>query len=790
MDEPASPRLRRLKASISPDAWERRVAQARREEVDVLAILGEVERGRSLNEAIAAVVPASRRSWAIRRIPEYRRKGVEALIDARPAKEAQISRSCSAALQAARLANPKLTVEEAFAILEDQRVRPLPHESTIKREFARVDARQRYAVRAAKTILEEVALPFAGGELLLAAEAETGGIAALTDEVVNAAEEAKAASEGQEPEPDVARRSQLGQFTATYNRARKRKRGEVIAPYLRTAEEKAEGRVPSWPRFVHEDRGSLQAKLRMLTFGWIASGKGWEALRAAQMAGLAPLTGYAYMPSTLAKMVSAMAISGLGPQLLEAVGVKWHQVAEARWQEAGAMAALYIDNHAKEVWSDLFTLAGKVSHRSRVMPCITTTYAHTGAGTPVVLSVQSGTAPLAPRLVELVDQAEATLGGTVRRALVVDAEGSTFDILSSFDAKDRVIVTPLRPSRAPELELRYSQGSYYRPYRENDELRIASCTLIHKTSGRTLELGALLVRRPHRDNDIVLLTTGLRLGFEGRDLADLYFSRWPIQENAFKDAVVLGQHQHRGNCGRMVANVAVVTELEQVENRLSRSQQTLTELTAECAQIEHAAIADTKALERALSLLTTRRRRLDALIAEEKTGGKAFSDVSVDHQQALVHGEERAVAARRSEVAATKNRERRTALEERIAKDEARRKKLEPQRTIRQLDVAQDMILTATKLTAAQLISFAIREYLPSMTMTAETFCRRVFSIPGRKEVEPEEERVSFYENPRDKEVTEALRDACRLLNQRQIQRDGRRVHYAVIPAPEPGQAP
>ena len=70
------------------------------------------------------------------------------------------------------------------------------------------------------------------------------------------------------------------------------------------------------------------------------------------------------------------------------------------------------------------------------------------------------------------------------------------------------------------------------------------------------------------------------------------------------------------------------------------------------------------------------------------------------------------------------------------------------------------------------------------MKMTAETFCRRVFSIPGRKEVEPEVERVSFYENPRDKEVTAALRDACRILNQRKIQRDGRRVHYAVVPAP------
>jgi hypothetical protein len=35
--------------------------------------------------------------------------------------------------------------------------------------------------------------------------------------------------------------------------------------------------------------------------------------------------------------------------------------------------------------------------------------------------------------VDLVDHAEATLGGVVRRAVVIDSEGSTFDILASFD---------------------------------------------------------------------------------------------------------------------------------------------------------------------------------------------------------------------------------------------------------------------------------------------------------------------------------------------------------------------
>jgi hypothetical protein len=136
----------------------------------------------------------------------------------------------------------------------------------------------------------------------------------------------------------------------------------------------------------------------MLTFGWmVAQQKGWDALRGPAAAGLKALTGFAYMPSTLAKLVSALAITGVGEVLLDAVGRRWHEVAQACWQEPGAMAALYIDNHAKEVWSSLFTMSGKVSRLNRVMPCITTTYAHSGAGTPLVLSVQSGSAPLATR---------------------------------------------------------------------------------------------------------------------------------------------------------------------------------------------------------------------------------------------------------------------------------------------------------------------------------------------------------------------------------------------------------
>jgi len=376
--------------------------------------------------------------------------------------------------------------------------------------------------------------------------------------------------------------------------------------------------------------------------------------------------------------------------------------------------------------------------------------------------------------------AEKLLGGAVERAVVIDAEGSTFDLLESFAQRGRVLVTPLRPSRAPDLELRYSRGSYFRPYRDNDELRVASCTLTHKSTGRRLDLGALVLRREHRDSDTVLLTNGLELGMTGRDLADLYFRRWPVQENAFKEGVALALDQHRGNCGRMVANVAVITELDKLAARAQRDSETVARLAAERETLVATAAQTAKTDRRARGALATRRRRLDARVAAGKITGTTFARIAVEHQHALVRAEETTAAATRARAAVERNQTRATKVEQQIVEVAARQRHLEAQRTIRQLDVAQDRILTATKLTATQLIAFALRTYFTDLPMTPETFVSRVFPVPGRKEIEPTVERIVFYENPRDPEVTAALHDACRRLNHRKLQREGRRLHYAV----------
>ncbi len=779
MYEPRSPELIVVKSRISPESWATRVEVAKQDARLLNRIGRRVGRGESLNNAIRHEVPRSRRSWVVRNWHTYQRDGLETLIDARVPRDLKISSMCGPIIEAARLANPELTVERALRILQDQRVGALPSHSTVKKHFRRADERRTYAEQKDGASEEVVDLRYAGGELLLAAEMETGGMAALTDELMALGKEAKEASGKRRPKRDIALRDEKGHFTSRYNRARRRKRGEPVASYLRPAAEKGKGRVPSWPRFVHERRETLEAKIRMLTFAWMVSTtKGWEALRAPEVVDLEPLTGFAYMPSTLAKLTSALANSEAGQRLLETVGNRWHEVCQQHWGEAGAMAVLYIDNHAKEVWTSLYTRSGKVSHLNRVMPCITTTYVHTGAGTPMVASVHSGGAPLAPRLVELVKDVEDRLPESVRRAIVIDSEGSTFDILKAFGKARRVIVTPLRPSRASALELCYTAGSYFRPYRDNDELRIAQAVLTHKSTGRTLELGALLIRREHRESETVLLTTGLALGMEGRELADMYFARWPIQENMFKDGGAVQLNKHRGNSGRMVANVAVVTELERLENRATVQEVKLRALSKEVGSLKSSEAEARRKSKRSSGKLATRRATIETLIAQGRMEGRAFVRATIEQQEAILQDELDWETHDQASTALEKSRAETAELKASLEKIAKRRAKLQPQRTIRELDVELDRILTATKLTALLLVTFVIREYLPSFPMTPQTFISRVLSIRGRRELRAEKEVVTFYENPRDPEVNEALRDACARLNRRQLQRDGRSVRY------------
>ena len=205
MDEPSSARLRIVKSRISSAAWAARVRAAQRDEEKLLTVLADVEQGVSVNEATRRHLP-------------------------RTPRESMVSHECTMVLESAREANPTLTLDEAVAILERRKLKSLPSLSTIARIFKKVDSRLHRSPNKARTpgrpeeVIEE---DFAGGELLLAAEMQTDLMAALTDEV-EAYGEAANVEANETYIPDLGYRDRKGQFTKTYNRKRRRKRGEQM----------------------------------------------------------------------------------------------------------------------------------------------------------------------------------------------------------------------------------------------------------------------------------------------------------------------------------------------------------------------------------------------------------------------------------------------------------------------------------------------------------------------------------------------------------------------------------
>src|SRR5580658_332785 len=133
--DPRSPELQRVKSRLTPASWSKRLQEAQEAEKIIKRILGSVRRGMSLNRAIDKELPPLRRSWALRRIPAYRDRGFEALIDGRLPREPRVSGACRQAVQQAREAHPRLTTQQMLEILKRDQIAPLPSDSTIKREF-------------------------------------------------------------------------------------------------------------------------------------------------------------------------------------------------------------------------------------------------------------------------------------------------------------------------------------------------------------------------------------------------------------------------------------------------------------------------------------------------------------------------------------------------------------------------------------------------------------------------------------------------------------------------------
>jgi len=782
--KPKSDELREIRLRLSEASWLERVADARRRLKIVEKVNKKVGNGRSQNDAIEATVPQSKRSATLRDLKSYREHGFEGLIDRRTPRDPEIARRVRDAIEVARMANPSITVEQAMVIVKAKYEDDVPSSSSIKRiwKSAGLERPVGRPVQSAghAEITIEQDLEAAGFRLVRAAEAETQAIAALTDTVLEVAEELP--EPGAVPASAKRLRNAKGQLTGRYNRARRKKRGEVIAAAHRTAEEKAEARDLGRLSFCGQQRETIERKLWALaSIPAVTPLSGRiEDLRGPDGRLLEEMCGYEYQTETIRKLVSEFTLAGLGLRFQQAQAQTWHNVSVERWEHDYRAHIVYVDNNVKPLWTGLFAKSTKVSSTGRVQPALTSTFVNTGVGVPIHYETWSGSAPLAPRVLALLEQVEEEHKQPVGRLTVIDGECCSAPLLVSFAKAQRDLIVPLPAHMIDPKRFRYGRGSGFQPDRDNDRIREGTITL--RSKDVTVDARAIIIERRSKETWTVLTTLATPEDWSARGLADAYFGRWPNQEGFFRRAnQAVGLKQVHGYGKRIVANTAALTELETLEARVEQGKVRLAEESEQLELIENEFDERHKELRRVERYRAKREERVDERIDDERTHTRSFVTASTDLRKSL--DEERALqeqvaslTKKQQELAAKVERR-----EGRIETWERESNKLGARKTIAEADVAQDTLFTAMKLTLAMLVHFIAVEYFPHRPIEWATFLSRIARLPGRREFTAERDTVFIYGNRRDLKLMKALDRACQRINERAlVDSGGRRLRYVL----------
>jgi len=783
MYEPVSEELRALKERISAVSWKQRVEKARALEGKVVAIQRRIDGGESQETALRWMADRSQRSRMLRSLARYREGGFEALFDRRTPREVEPTAEQQVAIQMARRADPQVPVKRIIELVKQQCDADLSA-STVKRVLTKAELERSVgrpaALPASRGTCGEK-LGAAGFELLRAANAETSAVDDLVGALLSLAK--KLPEPGEVDERDRALRNKKGQITARYNRAQRKTARTNVAPAYRTMAEKSVDRDLGRLKLRSHNRPAVERRVwALLAMPALTKGNRLDELYGPQGQHLKGICGYAYMPETLRKSVTEWALAGASEMLQQVHSATWHRVSKDRWEQGYRASVIYIDNTVKPLWSKQYVKSAKVSATGRVQPALVSTYIHSGAGVPIHFETYSGTAPLAPRVLSLINRVEAQSERAVGRLTVIDGECCSAGLLKTFKDEERDLVTPLPATIAKPARIHFGRGSAPRRFREGDKLREGTVELKDShQSGVVVKARAIVIEHWEQPEDwTVLATLADRKQWSARQLATLYFERWPRQENFFRNGnQAAGLQRVQGYGKRLIANTSVITKLDELNAKTERKRCRLDELEQEEEQHATALHELSKLQHRQQRYSAKRQERVDAALKAKRvtrTGQQALKEL----KQANKALGKLAKQKERLQAKQARTEQRLVKSQRQLKHMEAARAKWEGRREILEADVAKDVLYTTLKLTLAMLAHFIVVEYFPHRPMQWATFISRLALLPGRRETTVDTTTTYIEANIRDRDMMVALEDACKIINARRLTQGGRTLRYAV----------
>jgi hypothetical protein len=629
--------------------------------------------------------------------------------------------------------------------------------------------------------------------LVEAAAEETGYLDALTQAVVDHV--ADLARPAQVSPAETGGRDELGRFQSAYNERYHKGADDPIGPGFASVISKREGKDPDRLLVSQVSAQVVQRKLHAVLVSPLLGNGRWDGIRVPRGELLRELCGFGYMPATLEKFTTELKYAGVSSTLWEVHARLWLMQTQS-WGEQRRAAVLYVDGTTKPVWTTLFSQSTKVSSVGRTMPGLEQIVFHSGYGVPLWMVTHSGRAPLVSEVPRMLDRMEQSWGSSaVGRVVVIDAEANSVPFLKGLQQGEngRGWVTRLRPGWVGGK--RIFNRTNYQAYRDGDRVRAGIADFADpEVKGGTFRMRVVEVKR-RTTGELTYLGASTRLDereWKAKDLADLYFDRWPNQEANFRAVnQATGSKQVHGYGKRLVDNISVLTELDALAGKLRGGQQRL-----ERQQQQHEDTARAlRQQERDLARRARRQQRVQHQLEGRKVVGQGvlLSTQRLVAEQLDLHRElaqrNALVARQRSKLKEAQGRVHRS--EQKLQTWQERRNLLQGRRKIFAHDVELDSLFSLLKVGLTLLVTYVLKELLGDARMEVSTFLERVATLPASIRVTPQLELITFEYNRRDPEVMGLLQAHCDGINARGLRlRSGRILRIAVEQAPEPRRPP
>jgi hypothetical protein len=776
---------------LPQESREQRFAEAKQREADIKAVHAR-SAGESERAAIGRISKGDHSSFK-RWQKRYAQYGFDGLIDWRlPCGVPTVPAEVRAAICTLRQANAEVDVDTIV-----QHVAKFHHFSTspttVKRVLREAGLARRPGPSAGSSSAGEQHLELGGMKLVEAALEQTGYLAAMTQAIQKQVADM---DRPDSPSPvDTSDRDQEGKFLPSYNERYRQTDEDAIAPGFASVEDKRIGLDPTRLHLSGAQSDIIERKMLALMVSPLLGSGRWDGIRAPRGALLEELCGFAYMPSTLDLFTRELKYVGVSSTLWEVHARLW-RTQTAAWGDARSAVVLYIDATNKPVWTDFFSQSTKVTSVGRVMPGLESVYFHSGYGVPLWMMTYSGHAPLVKVVPDMLTQfREQNDGAEVGRIVVMDAESNSVPFLKALEqgSPPRGWVTRLRPSLLEGK--RIFNRSNYRPYRQGDRIRVGLVDL-HDPDAPS-KIFRIRVAEVERRSKGTVTYLGASVLLEERDwkaedIGDLYFGRWPMQEANFRAVNrAIGCKDVHGYGKQLVDNVVVITELDELDQKIRRGHELIEQRTAEYNDQQ-------KLLHEHKKLLGRSERHHDALTNKLQQRLVAGRSVTPKLSQMAAEQKDTALQIRNYSKAIARTEKKSAQLaaqlerhQHQLEQRQERKANLESRRRIFQHDVELDSIFSVLKVGLVLTISFVLRNYLGGARMEPITFLERLATLRARLRILPDLEILTFDYNQRDPDMMALLTQHCEAINARALRmRSGRVLRIVVNPAPANAPAP